>query len=133
VTHSIVRAQVNIARMLAPLDDPVLAGFVANLEGINALADSSPGFVWRLKTEAGDATSLRPYDETTIESYSTCRYGRHPRTSENSFIEARTLTLCAGGDRGLSASTECTMPALNRTSRMRGFAGRSGPPVSLIR
>jgi len=59
-------AQVNIGRLRAPLDDPLLAGFVARLEDINALADASPGFVWRLQTEAGDATSLRPYDDERI-------------------------------------------------------------------
>ena len=59
-------AQVNIARMLAPLDDPVMAGFVARLAEINALADRSPGFVWRLQTEEGDATYLRPYDDDRI-------------------------------------------------------------------
>jgi hypothetical protein len=59
-------AQVNIARMRAPLDDPVMAGFVARLDEINALADGSPGFVWRLQTEAGNATYLRPYDDERI-------------------------------------------------------------------
>lgn len=59
-------AQVNIARMKAPLDAPLMAGFVARLEEINALADRSPGFVWRLQTEAGDATYLRPYDDDRI-------------------------------------------------------------------
>lgn len=59
-------AQVNIARLRAPLDDPLLAGFVARLADINALADASPGFVWRLQTDAGDATSLRPYDDDRI-------------------------------------------------------------------
>ena len=59
-------AQVNIGRIRAPLDDPQMAGFVANLEGINGLADSRPGFVWRLKTDAGDATALRPYDDDRI-------------------------------------------------------------------
>ena len=44
-------AQVNVAKMLAPVDDPVMAEFVANLEPINALADAAPGFVWRLQTE----------------------------------------------------------------------------------
>lgn len=52
-------AQVNVARLSAPLDSPQLADFVASLEPINALADASPGFVWRLQTEAGDATALR--------------------------------------------------------------------------
>jgi Domain of unknown function (DUF3291) len=59
-------AQVNIARMRAPLDDPVMAGFVARLAEINALADTSPGFVWRLQTEEGDATYLRPYNDDRI-------------------------------------------------------------------
>lgn len=59
-------AQVNIARMKAPLESPVMAGFVARLAEINALADRSPGFVWRLQTHAGDATYLRPYDDDRI-------------------------------------------------------------------
>jgi hypothetical protein len=59
-------AQVNIGRMLAPLDDPLLAGFVARLDEINQLADASPGFVWRYQTDAGNATSLRPYDDDRI-------------------------------------------------------------------
>jgi hypothetical protein len=59
-------AQVNIARMRAPLDDPLLAGFVARLEDINALADTSHGFVWRLQTDAGNASALRPYDDDRI-------------------------------------------------------------------
>ncbi len=59
-------AQVNIARMKAPLDDPLMAGFVARLEDINALADRSPGFVWRLQTPEGNATYLRPYADERI-------------------------------------------------------------------
>ena len=59
-------AQVNIARMKASLDDPVMSGFVARLDEINALADSSPGFVWRLQTSGGNATYLRPYDDDRI-------------------------------------------------------------------
>jgi hypothetical protein len=59
-------AQVNIARLLAPLDDPSIADFVALLAPVNALADASPGFVWRFQTEAGDATNLRAYDDDLI-------------------------------------------------------------------
>ena len=59
-------AQVNIARMIAPLDDPVMAGFVSLLDEINALADQSPGFVWRFQTDEGNATYLRPYDDDRI-------------------------------------------------------------------
>jgi Domain of unknown function (DUF3291) len=59
-------AQINIARMLAPIDDPVMAEFVAQLAPVNALADRAPGFVWRLQTESGDATSLKVYDDEMI-------------------------------------------------------------------
>ena len=59
-------AQVNIGRMKAPLDSPVMAGFVARLDEINALADGSAGFVWRLQTPEGNATYLRPYDDERI-------------------------------------------------------------------
>jgi len=54
-------AQVNIGRIVAPLDDPQMAGFVNRLDEINALADASPGFVWRLQTSEGNATYFRPY------------------------------------------------------------------------
>ena len=56
-------AQANIARMRAPLDDPLMEGFVSRLEPLNALADASPGFVWRLQTDDGDATALRIFDD----------------------------------------------------------------------
>jgi len=59
-------AQVNIGRIKAPLDDPQMAGFVARLDEINALADNSPGFVWRLQTSGGNATYFRPYDDERI-------------------------------------------------------------------
>jgi hypothetical protein len=59
-------AQVNIGRIKGPIDGPVMAGFVARLDEVNALADISPGFVWRLQTSAGNATYLRPYDDDRI-------------------------------------------------------------------
>ncbi len=59
-------AQVNIARMLAPLTDPVMAGFVARIEEINALADNSPGFIWRYQSYEGNATALRAYEDGSI-------------------------------------------------------------------
>jgi hypothetical protein len=52
--------------MKAPLDDPIMAGFAARLDEINALADGSAGFVWRLQTSEGNATYLRPYDDDRI-------------------------------------------------------------------
>ena len=54
-------AQVNIGRARGEMTDPVMAGFAARLEDINALAERTPGFVWRLQTEDGDATAVRPY------------------------------------------------------------------------
>ncbi len=51
-------AQINIGRLIAPIDDPKIAEFVAELEPINALADQAPGFVWRLQSESGNATDI---------------------------------------------------------------------------
>jgi Domain of unknown function (DUF3291) len=59
-------AQLNIGRMRAPTDDPLSAGFMAALEPINALADAAPGFVWRLQTEDGDATAIRPFPDDLL-------------------------------------------------------------------
>ncbi len=56
-------AQVNIGRIRAELNDPIMAGFVNRLEEINALADASPGFVWRLIVNDGNATYLRPFGD----------------------------------------------------------------------
>ena len=54
-------AQVNIGRLRAPLEDPLMEGFRSQLAPINALADRTPGFVWRLQTEDGNATAIRPF------------------------------------------------------------------------
>ncbi len=51
-------AQLNIARLLHPLDHPQIAEFVAGLDEINRLAERSTGFVWRLKTDSGNATDV---------------------------------------------------------------------------
>jgi hypothetical protein len=59
-------AQINIGRIKGPIDGPIMAGFVARLDELNALADRSPGFVWRLQTSAGNATYFRPYADDRI-------------------------------------------------------------------
>jgi hypothetical protein len=59
-------AQLNIGIIKGPMDSPVMAEFAANLERINALADAAEGFVWRLQTEAGDATALRPFEDENM-------------------------------------------------------------------
>ena len=48
------------------MEDAIMAGFVNRLDEVNALADRSPGFVWRLQTSAGNATYFRPYDDDRI-------------------------------------------------------------------
>jgi Domain of unknown function (DUF3291) len=55
-------AQVNIGRLVAPLDDAQLADFVALLEPVNAAADAAAGFVWRLQSDDGDATAIRAFE-----------------------------------------------------------------------
>jgi len=60
-------AQINIGRVKAPLDDPSMHGFMSRLAELNALADRSDGFVWRLQDGAGDGnTYLRPFDDDRI-------------------------------------------------------------------
>jgi hypothetical protein len=59
-------AQLNIGIIKGPMDSLVMADFAANLERINALADQTPGFVWRLQTDDGDATALRPFDDENM-------------------------------------------------------------------
>jgi hypothetical protein len=61
-------AQVNIGRLLAPAESPLIAEFMAALDPINALADTSPGFVWRLQTAEGNATSIHSFDDELIIS-----------------------------------------------------------------
>lgn len=63
-------AQLNIAHLSAPIDSPQLADFVDNLDRINALADSAPGFIWRLQTEDGDATSIDYFGPEVIANMS---------------------------------------------------------------
>jgi heme-degrading monooxygenase HmoA len=56
-------AQFNVGRLTAPMDDPRIDDFRNNLDRINALAEQSPGFVWRLKDDSGNATSIKLYDD----------------------------------------------------------------------
>ena len=56
-------AQLNVGRLRAPMDDPRIDDFRENLDPVNALAESSPGFVWRLQDESGNATGIKPYGD----------------------------------------------------------------------
>jgi len=53
-------AEINVGRLKAPVDHPMIADFKNNLDRINALADGMPGFVWRLVGEGNNATDLQP-------------------------------------------------------------------------
>ena len=59
-------AQLNVARAVAPLDDPRLADFMALLDEVNLLAESSPGFVWRLQGASGNATDVSAGDDPQV-------------------------------------------------------------------
>jgi heme-degrading monooxygenase HmoA len=63
-------AQLNIARLLAPIESPKLSGFVRRLDEVNAVADRAPGFVWRLQSESGNATDIRPWGDDVIVNMS---------------------------------------------------------------
>ncbi|MEW2588727.1 DUF3291 domain-containing protein [Streptomyces virginiae] len=70
-THAFHLAQVNVATLLHPIDDPRIAPFVELLDPVNAAADAAPGFVWRLVEEGeADATGLRPAGEDVIVNLS---------------------------------------------------------------
>jgi hypothetical protein len=59
-------AQINIARMLAPLDSELMADFVSNLDSINRLAEESEGFVWRLIEDPDVITGIEVFQDSFI-------------------------------------------------------------------
>ncbi len=59
-------AQINIGKLLAPIDHPLIAGFVNQLDRINALAEKSPGFVWRLQEENGSAVNIQVFEDPLL-------------------------------------------------------------------
>jgi hypothetical protein len=59
-------AELNIGRIRYPLDDPRMADFTDNLTRVNGIADRSPGFVWRLQDDGGNATGVRAFDDPLI-------------------------------------------------------------------
>ncbi|MHA5049266.1 DUF3291 domain-containing protein [Streptomyces sp. SD15] len=67
-------AQVNIARLKAPLDSPQLKDFVEALDPVNAVADAADGFVWRLQSDSGNATDVAVFgDDWLIVNLTTWR------------------------------------------------------------
>ncbi|MBI3402872.1 MAG: DUF3291 domain-containing protein [Acidobacteria bacterium] len=88
-------AQMNIGRVRAPIDSPVMAGFVARLAEINALAEASDGFVWRFQGGSGNATYLRrtrrpgPFGPGTIGGSGRTRPTPHPTESYSRSVRLR--------------------------------------------
>jgi len=56
-------AELNIGKFRFPTDDPRMADFMNNLDRVNAVAERSEGFVWRLQDDSGNATALRPLSD----------------------------------------------------------------------
>lgn len=92
-------AQVNIGRVRAPVEDPLMAGFMTRLDELNALADQSTGFVWRLQTSAGNATYLRPFpeDDSILMNMSV---GRRLRRFDTTFTRRCTPNFFASATSG---------------------------------
>lgn len=90
-------AQVNVGRLRAPWDDPVVQGFVGALDAVNRLADISPGFVWRLRAASGHPVAPPPYDDPRLfvnvsiwRSYDEMHAFAY-RSSHGAFVRRRTL------------------------------------------
>lgn len=62
-THHL--SQIIIAQLKAPMDDPMIEDFVADLDRINQPVEHCDGFIWRLQDESGTATSFHPYNDTS--------------------------------------------------------------------
>lgn len=56
-------AQLNVGRLRAPMDDPAIDDFRLNLDPVKALAEASPGYVWRLQDDSGNATGIKAFDD----------------------------------------------------------------------
>lgn len=89
-------AEINIARMKGVnINDPIMQEFVENLERVNSIAEASEGFVWRLKDENNNATSMNPYDDEQViinvsvwESFETLEHFMY-KTFHSEFLKRR--------------------------------------------
>ncbi len=89
-------AEINIARMKGVnINDPIMQEFVENLERVNSIAEASEGFVWRLKDENNNATSMNPYDDEQViinvsvwESFETLEHFMY-QTIHSEFLKRR--------------------------------------------
>lgn len=129
-------AQLNIATLVAPVDDPLVADFVDNLERINAAGEASPGFVWRLQDDDGDATSFRAYPDpltivnlTVWESIEALRSFVY-RTEHVEFLRRRREWFTAGSTGvALWWMRAGEMPTLDDAVRRLAHLQRVGPSL----
>lgn len=56
-------AQINVAKSRFDQDDPRFAGFTGKIDAVNAVAERAPGFIWRLKSDAGNAMDIQATDD----------------------------------------------------------------------
>lgn len=59
-------AELNIGRFRYPTTDPRMADFMNNLDRVNAIAERSDGFIWRLRDDSGNATNFRPFSDPDV-------------------------------------------------------------------
>jgi hypothetical protein len=59
-------AELNIARLLYPIEDPRVEAFASALDKVNGVAERMPGFIWRLKDDSGNATSVSAFDDPLV-------------------------------------------------------------------
>ena len=59
-------AEFNVGHLRYPIDDPRVRRFVMALDMVNGIAERMPGFVWRLKSDSGNATDIQVYDDPKI-------------------------------------------------------------------
>jgi GNAT superfamily N-acetyltransferase len=127
-------AQVNIATIRAPVGDPLVAEFVDNLDRINAIADSAPGFRWRLQTEEGNATSIHAFPDPmllvnmsvweSVEALQEFAY----RTEHREFVKRRASWFVEGSTRlALWWVPEGAVPTVEEAKRRLAFLAAYGP------
>ena len=125
-------AQVNIGLLRAPIEDPIMEGFRSQLDSINALADRSPGFVWRLQTEDGNALAIRPYaDERRLKErgpWSEAFTFRTPFPSQ----DAPSGDMAVLDARPILASGWCVVFIASVVDRIARL-GNAGPPFDAAR
>lgn len=127
-------AQVNVATLRAPVGDPAVAEFVGNLDRINAVADAAGGFVWRLQTAEGNATSIHAFPDPltlvnmsvweSVEALQAFAY----RSAHRDFVARRREWFVDGTSRyAIWRLPAGEIPTLDEARARLGFLDRHGP------